>query len=68
MIRVPPKLRGSSPEAAWHNQMREVVMSIIPVQSVNNKISRTTKGTVIQGTSEGKKGSGDNNSTAAVWL
>jgi len=70
MIRVPPKLRGSSPEAAWHNQMREVVMSIIPVQSVNNKISRTTKGTIIQGTSEGKKGgSGDaNNSSAAVWL
>ncbi len=69
MIRVPPKLRGSSPEAAWHNQMREVVMSIIPVQSVNNKITRTTTGTIIQGTSEGKKGSGDtNNSTAAVWL
>ena len=69
MIRVPPKLRGSSPEAAWHNQMREVVMSIFPVQSVNNKISRTTKGTIIEGTSAGKgTGGGAGSSGAAVWL
>ena len=37
MTRVPPKLKGSSAEAMWHNQMREVIMSLIPVHSVNNK-------------------------------
>ena len=70
MIRVPPKLKGSSAEAAWHNQMREVVLSLMPIQSVNNKISRTTRGTVIEGTSAGEGGGSTtiNNSTAAVWL
>ena len=67
MTRVPPKLKGSSAEAMWHNQMREVIMSLIPVQSVNNKISRTTKGTIIEGTSAGK-GGGAVSSGAAVWL
>jgi len=69
MIRVPPKLKGSSAEAAWHNQMRDVILSIIPIQSVNNKISRTTKGTIIEGTSAGKgTGGGAGSSGAAVWL
>ena len=67
MIRVPPKLKGSSAEAAWHNQMRDVILSIIPIQSVNNKISRTTKGTIIEGTSAGK-GGGSGAEGRAVWL
>lgn len=66
MTRVPPKLKGSSAEAAWHNQMRDVILSLIPIQSVNNKISRTTKGTIIEGTSAGK-GTGAG-SGKAVWL
>ena len=68
MIRVPAKLRGSSAEATWHNQMREVILSLMPVQSVNNKISRTTRGTIIEGTSAGSKAGSSSSSGAAVWL
>ena len=67
MTRVPPKLKGASAEAMWHNQMREVILSLMPVQSVNNKISRTTKGTIIEGTSAGK-GGGSGAEGRAVWL
>ena len=69
MLRVPPKLKGTSAEASWHNQMRDVILSLMPIQSVNYKITRTTKGTIIEGTSKGKGGSGDTASSgAAVWL
>ncbi len=68
MIRVPAKLKGSSAEAAWHNQMREVILSLMPIQSVNNKISRTTRGTIIEGTSAGKGRGSTTTSGAAVWL
>jgi|TARA_R110002167_G_scaffold54654_1_gene155696 hypothetical protein len=66
MIRVPAKLRGNSAEASWHNQIREVILSLMPVQSVNNKISRTTKGTIIEGTAAGSSSGGG--SGKAVWL
>jgi len=66
MIRVPAKLRGNSKEAAWINQLREVVISLIPINSLNNKTSRTTKGTIHQGTAAGKSGGGG--SGKAVWL
>jgi hypothetical protein len=66
MIRVPAKLQGNSAEASWHNQIREVILSLMPVQSVNNKISRTTKGTIIEGTAKGK--GGGSSSGKAVWL
>ena len=65
MIRVPAKLRGTSAEASWHNQIREVIHSLMPIQSVNNKISRTTRGTIIEGTAKGSDSSG---SGKAVWL
>ena len=67
MIRVPAKLRGSSAEASWHNQMREVILSLMPVQSVNNKISRTTRGTIIEGTAAGSSSKAAS-SEKAVWL
>ena len=65
MIRVPSKLKGTSAEASWHNQMREVIISLIPVKSVNNMTSRTTKGTIITGTA---KGTGLGGGGKAVWL
>jgi hypothetical protein len=68
MLRVPPKLKGTSAEASWHNQMREVILSLMPIQSVNNKITRTTRGTIIEGTSKGKGGGDTASSGAAVWL
>jgi hypothetical protein len=68
MLRVPPKLKGTSAEASWHNQMREVILSLMPIQSVNNKITRTTRGTIIEGTSKGKGGGDAASSGAAVWL
>lgn len=68
MLRVPPKLKGTSAEATWHNQMREVILSLMPIQSVNNKITRTTRGTIIEGTSKGKGGGDVASSGAAVWL
>lgn len=46
--------------------MREVVLSLIPVQSVNNKTTRTTKGTIVQGTAAGKKDAAGTGQ--AVWL
>ena len=66
MVRIPPKLRGTSNEAVWINQLREVVISLVPLFSVNNKLHRTTKGTIMQGA----KGSGvvGADSSKAVWL
>lgn len=68
MIRVPPKLKGTSAEASWHNQMRDVILSLMPIQSVNNKITRTTRGTIIEGTSAGRGKGSTSGSGAAVWL
>jgi hypothetical protein len=66
MFRVPPKLKGNGPEAAWHNQMRDVLLSLIPVDSTNTQFKRTTRGTI----REGKAGGGDGTSGSgkAVWL
>ena len=65
MFRVPPKLKGNGPEAAWHNQMREVILSLIPVNSTNTQFKRTTRGTI----REGKAGTdGTSGSDKAVWL
>jgi hypothetical protein len=65
MTRVPPKLKGNGPEAAWHNQMREVILSLIPVDSNNTVYKRTTRGTIIEGKAGG---SGTGGSGKAVWL
>ena len=66
MLRVPQRLKGNTSEAAWHNQMRDVVMSLMPIQSANNKTTRTPKGTIIEGTAAGKKGTAGTGQ--AVWL
>jgi|TARA_R100001530_G_scaffold25431_1_gene20523 hypothetical protein len=65
MVRVPAKLKGNSPEAAWHNQLREVILSLMPVGSSNTNYKRTTRGTVREGKGGGSGAAG---SGKAVWL
>ena len=66
MIRVPPKLQGNSPEAAYHNQIRDVILSLILVESSNTNFKRTTRGLIREGKAKGKTTSGG--SGKAVWL
>ena len=66
-FRVPPRLRSDSPEAAWHNKMREVVMSQRPITSRSGKTAHTTKGFSMEGgKAEGSSGAASGG--AAVWL
>jgi hypothetical protein len=45
--------------------MREVILSLIPVDSNNTVYKRTTRGTIIEGKAGG---SGTGGSGKAVWL
>ncbi len=70
MFRPPPRLRGSSPEAAWQNKMRDVVRSLRPIVSRNSKFAHTTIGLVNEGTAEGSEEPTPPSVTggSAVWL
>jgi hypothetical protein len=65
-FRVPPKLRTDSPEAAWHNKMREVMMSQRPIASRKGKTAHTTKGFFMEGGKAEESSSASAGS--AVWL
>ena len=66
-FRVPPRLRSDSPEAAWHNKMREVLMSQRPIITRRGKTAHTTKGFLMEG-SKTEESSGAASDGAAVWL
>jgi len=69
MFRIPPRLRGSSRQAAWQNRMRDAVASLRPIVSRNTKFAHTTRGIVHEGTSGGSdEASSSPSSGAAVWL
>ena len=66
-FRVPPRLRSDLPEAAWHNRMREVLMSQRPIASRKGKTAHTTKGFFMEG-GAGSESSGGIDEGKAVWL
>jgi hypothetical protein len=66
MFRPPPRLKSTSAEAAWHNKMRDVIMSQRPIVPRNAKTAHTTRGFVIEASAQTEESSGGGG--AAVWL
>ncbi|MDA7624671.1 hypothetical protein N8697_00715 [bacterium] len=65
MRRTPPRLRGSSKEAAHHNAIRDMVRNLRPIRSANMQTRFTTGGVVRAGQAGASASSA---SAQAVWL
>lgn len=64
MFRLPPKLSGTSREAAWFNRMRDYIQSLRPINSPNVYTSHGPRGVSRRAEAKGGRGG----TTEFLWL